>query len=99
MNIFVLIVTLSLSYFAAKPGQTKVLPALAVTLALNEYSPLLPPFPKAVKEHPPRLAGVLLAAHAQPQVAAPAKYSSSGGKLKKLQLISKRTSQLVSRDD
>jgi hypothetical protein len=65
MNIFVLIVTLSLNYFAAKPRQTKVPPALAVTLALNEYSLLLPPFPKAVKEHRPRLVGVLLAARAQ----------------------------------
>jgi hypothetical protein len=89
MNIFALIVTLNLNYFAAKPKRTKVLPALVVATALNEYSPLSPPFPKAVKEHPPRLAEVLLVAHAQPQVVTPAKCSSPNNKLPRAQI--KRT--------
>ena len=76
MNIFALLVTLSLNYFATKPEQTKVPLAPAVTMAQNEYSPLSPPFLKAVKDHLPRLGEVPLVAHALPQVVIPAKYSS-----------------------
>jgi hypothetical protein len=75
MNIFVRIVTLSLNYFATKARQTKVPLALAVTMALNEYSPLLPLFLKAVKGHLPRLGEAPLVAHALPQVVTPAKCS------------------------
>jgi len=76
MNIFALIATLSLNYFATKPNQMKVPPAPAVTMALNGYSPPSLPFPKAVKEHLPRLVEVPPVAHAPPQVVTPAKYRS-----------------------
>lgn len=76
MNIFVRIATLSLNYFATKARQTKVSLALAVTMALNEYSPLSPLFLKAVKGHLPRLEEPPLVAHALPQVVVPAKCSS-----------------------
>jgi hypothetical protein len=75
MNIFVLIVTLSLNYFANKARQTKAPLALAVTMALNEYFPLAPLFLKAVKGHLPRLGEVLLVAHVLPRVVTPAKCS------------------------
>ena len=75
MNIFVPIVALSLNYFAIKTEQTKVSLAPAVTMVQNEYSPLSPPFPKAVKGHLPRLGEVPLVAHVLPQVVTPAKYS------------------------
>jgi hypothetical protein len=78
MNIFVLIATLSLNYFATKAKRTKMPLAPAVTMALHEYSPLSPPFPKALKECLPRLGEVPPVAHALPQVATPAKYSSLG---------------------
>jgi hypothetical protein len=78
MNIFVLIATLSLNYFANKAKQTKTPLAPAVTMALYEYSLLSPPFLKAVKGHLPRLGEAPLVAHALPQVATPAKYSSLG---------------------
>lgn len=99
MNIFALSVTLNLNYFALKARQTKTPLAPAVIMVLNEYSPHSLPSPKAVKAHPPRLAEVLLAAHAQPQVVLPAKCNSSGGKLQKFQRISKYTTKLVSGDD
>ena len=86
MNIFVPIVTLSLNCFATKPKQTKLPLAPAVTMAQNEYSPLLPLFLKAVKGHLPRLGEVPLAAHARPQVVTPAKYSSPSDKLHRAQL-------------
>lgn len=76
MNIFVLIAALSLNCFATKTKQTKTPPAPAVTMALHEYSPLSPAFPKAVKDHLPRLGEAPLVAHALPQVATLAKYSS-----------------------
>jgi len=76
MNIFVLIAALSLNYFATKAEQTKMPLAPAVIMAPNEYSPLLPAFLKAVKDHLPRLGEALLVAHALPQVATLAKYSS-----------------------
>jgi hypothetical protein len=82
MNIFVLIATLSLNYFATKAKQTKTLLAPAVTMALHEYSPLSPPFLKAVKGHLPQLGEALLVAHALPQVATPAKYSSRASNFK-----------------
>ena len=110
MNIFALIVTLSLNCFATKPKQTKVPPVPAVTMALNEYSLLSPLFLKAVKGHLPRLGEVPLVAHALPQVVTPAKYSSLSEKLRRAQI--KRTLNdrpakinpkhvitLVSRDD
>jgi len=110
MNIFALIVTLSLNCFATKPKQTKVPLAPAVTMALNEYSPLSPLFLKAVKGHLPRLGEVPPVAHALPQVVTPAKYSSLSEKLQRAQI--KRTLNdrpvkinpkhvitLVSRDD
>jgi len=75
MNIFALIVTLSLNCFATKAKQIKTPLALAVTKALNEYSPLAPLFLRAVKGHPPRLEEVPPVAHALPQVVAPAKCS------------------------
>ena len=75
MNIFVLSATLSLNCFANKARQPKVSLALAVTMALNEYSPLLPLFLKAVKGYLPRLEEVPLVAHALPQVVTPAKCS------------------------
>jgi len=78
MNTFVLIVALSLNYFATKAEQTKMSLAHAVIMALNEYSPLSPPFLKAVKGHLLRLGEALLVAHALPQVATLAKYSSLG---------------------
>jgi hypothetical protein len=89
MNIFVLIVTLSLNYFATKAKRTKVPLAPAVTMALHEYSPLSPLFLKAVKGHPPRLGEVPLVAHALPQVVPPAKYSSLSEKPQRAQI--KRT--------
>jgi len=78
MNIFVLIAALSLNYFATKAKQTKTPLAPAAIMAPNEYSPLSPPFPEAVKDYLPRLGEALLVAHALPQVATPAKYSSLG---------------------
>jgi hypothetical protein len=76
MNIFVLIAALSLNYFVSKARQMKMPLALAVTTALNEYSPLSPLFLKAVKGHLPRLEEVPLVAHALPQVVPPARCSS-----------------------
>jgi hypothetical protein len=78
MNIFVLAATLSLNYFATKANQTKMPPAPAVTMALHEYSHLLPLFLKVLKECLPRLGEAPLVAHALPQVATLAKYSSLG---------------------
>jgi len=75
MNTFALIATISLNCFASKPKQTKTPLAPAVTMAQNEYSPLSPLFLKAVKGHLPRL-GEVPVAHALPQVATPARYSS-----------------------
>jgi hypothetical protein len=89
MSIFVLIATLSLNYFATKAKQTRVSLALAVTMALNEYSPLSPLFLKAVKGHLPRLEEVPLVAHALPQAVPAAKHSSLSGKLQRAQI--KRT--------
>jgi hypothetical protein len=89
MSIFVLIATLSLNYFASKAKQTKVPLALAVTMALNECSPLSPLFLKAVKGHLPRLGEVPLVAHALPQAVLPAKHSSLSEKLPRAQI--KRT--------
>ena len=89
MNIFALIAALSLNCFATKPNQTKVPLAPAVTIALNEYSPLSPVILKAVKGHLPRLGEVPLVAHALPQVVTPAKYSSLSEKLQRAQI--KRT--------
>jgi hypothetical protein len=96
MSISALIAPVNLNYFALKPRQTKVPPAPAVTRALNDYSPLSPLSPKALKEHPLRLAGALPATHVRPQVALPANPSSFGGKLKKLQLVFNHSPQLVS---
>jgi hypothetical protein len=76
MNIFALIVTLSLNCFATKAKQMKTPLALAVTKALNEYSPLAPLFLRVVKGHPPRLEEVPPVAHALPQAVVPAKCSS-----------------------
>jgi hypothetical protein len=109
MNIFVPIVTLSLNYFATKAKRTKMPLALAVTMALHEYSPLSPLFLKAVKGHLPRLGEVPLVAHALPQVVPPAKYSPSE-KLQRAQIKRTLNDQpmkinanhvitLVSRDD
>lgn len=89
MNIFVLIATLSLNYFANKARQMKTPLALAVTMALNEYSPLSPLFLKAVKGHLPRLEEVPLVAHALPQAVPPAKHSFLSEKLQRVQI--KRT--------
>ena len=89
MNIFVLIVTLSLNCFATKPKQTKTPLALAVTMAQNEYYPLSPPFLKAVRGHLSRLGGGPLVAHALPQVVTPAKYSPLNKKLQRARV--KRT--------
>jgi hypothetical protein len=75
MNIFALIVILSLNCYANKAKQTKVPLALAVTMALNEYSPLAPLFLRAVKGHLPRLGEVPLVAHALPQAVVLAKRS------------------------
>jgi hypothetical protein len=66
MSIVVLTAILSLNCFASKARQTKMPLARAVTMALNEYSPLLPLFLKAVKGHLPRLGEVPLVAHALP---------------------------------
>jgi len=76
MSIVVLSATLSLNCFATKAEQTKAPLALAVTRALHGYSPLSPAFLKAVKDHLPPLGEAPLVAHALPQVATPAKYSS-----------------------
>jgi hypothetical protein len=76
MNIFALIANLSLNYFATKAKPMKVPLVPAVAMALNGYSPLSLHFPKALKEHLPRLGEVPLAVHALPQVVTPAKYSS-----------------------
>jgi hypothetical protein len=89
MNIFALIATLSLNCFATKPNQTKVPLAPAVTIALNEYSPLSPVNLKAVKGHLPRLGEVPLAAHALPRVVPPAKHSPFSEKLRRAKI--KRT--------
>jgi len=86
MNIFVPIATLSLNYFAIKPEQTKVPLAPAVTMALNEYSPLSPLFLKAVKDHLSRSGEVPLVAHALPQVVIPARYNSFSEKLQIAQI-------------
>jgi hypothetical protein len=96
MSISALIAPVNLNCFALKPKQTKVPPAPAVIRALNEYSPLSPLSPRAVKEHLLRLAGALPATHARPQVAQPANPSSFGETLKKPQLIFKHLPQLVS---
>ncbi len=87
MNIFVPIVTLSLNYFAIKTEQTKVSLAPAVTMVQNEYSPLSPPFPKAMKDYLPRLGEVPLVAHALPQAVVPAKCDSFSEKLQRAQII------------
>jgi hypothetical protein len=76
MNIFVLIATLSLNYFANKARQTKAPLVLAVTMALNEYFPLFPPFLRVGKGHLPRSGEALPVVHALPQVAPAAKCSS-----------------------
>lgn len=76
MNIFALIATLSLNCCVTKANQMKLPLAPAVIMALNDYSPLSLPFPKALKERLPRLVEVPLAVHALPQVVTPAKYSS-----------------------
>jgi len=68
MSIVVLSAILSLSYFASKAKQTKVSLALAVIMALNEYSPLSPLFLKTVRDHLPPLGEVPLVARALPQV-------------------------------
>jgi hypothetical protein len=86
MNIFALIAILSSNYFATKPKQTKTPLAPAVTMALNEYSPLSPLFLKAMRGHLPRLGEVPLVAHALPQVVIPAKYSSLNEKLQRAQI-------------
>jgi hypothetical protein len=86
MSIVVLSATLSLNCFATKAKQTKVSLALAVIMALNEYSPLLPLFLKAVKVHLPRLEEVPLVAHALPQAVPAAKHSSLSGKLQRAQI-------------
>ena len=88
MNIFALIATLSLNYFASKAKQTKTPLAPAVTMALNEYSPLSPLRDKlgALKGHLPRLGEVPLVAHARPQVVPPAKYSSLSEKPQRAQI-------------
>jgi hypothetical protein len=87
MNTLALVATLSLNYFSPKAKQMKSPPALAATtMALNEYSPLSPPFPKAVKGHLPRLGEAHLVAHALPQVVPLAKYSSPAGNYKELKL-------------
>jgi len=75
MNIFVRIATLSLNCFATKARQTKAPLALAVTMALNEYSPLSPLFLRAVKGHLPRLGEAPPAVHALPRVVPAAKCS------------------------
>jgi hypothetical protein len=77
MNIFALIATLSLNYFAGKAKQMKMSLAPVVTMALHGYSPLSPLFLKAVKGHLLRLGEVPLVAPALPQVVIPAKYSPS----------------------
>jgi hypothetical protein len=110
MNIFALIVTLNLNCFATKPKQTKKPLAPAVTMALNEYSPLSPLFLKAVKGRLPRLGEVPLVAHALPQVVPPAKCSSLSEKLQRahtkralnaqlVKINAKHVITLVSRDD
>jgi len=86
MNIFALIVTLSLNCFVTKTEQTKTPLALAVTMALNEYSPLAPLFLRAVKGHLPRLGGVPLVAHALPRVVTPARYNSLSKKPQRAQI-------------
>jgi len=86
MNFFVLIATISLNCFATKPKQTQPPLAPAVTMAQNEYYPLSPLFLKAVKGHLPRSGEVPLVAHALPQVATPAKYSSLSEKLQRTQI-------------
>jgi len=78
MNIFALIATSSLNYFAIKPNQTKVSVVLIVIMTLNGYSPLSLPFPKTPKDHLPRLGEAPLVVHALPQVVAPAIHSSPG---------------------
>jgi len=86
MNIFVLIVTLGLNYFANKAKQMRMLLALAVAIALNEFSPLSPLFLKAVKVRLPRLEGPPLVAHVLPQVVAAAECSSLAGNCKEPKL-------------
>jgi hypothetical protein len=86
MNIFALIVTLSLNCFATKAKQMKTPLARAVTMALNEYYPLSPLFLKAVKGHLPRLEGPPLVAHALPQAVTAVKCSSLNNKLKRAQI-------------
>jgi len=110
MNIFVLIVALSLNYCATRPKQTKTPLVPAVTMALNGYSPLSPLFLKVVKGHLPRSGEVPPAAHALPQVVTPARYSSLSEKLQRAQIKRapsdrpvkinpKHVIALVSRDD
>jgi hypothetical protein len=89
MNIFALIAILSLNCFADKAKQTKVPPVPAVTMALNEYSPLAPLFLRAVKGHLPRSREVPLVVRALPQVVVPAKCSFFREKLPRVQI--KRT--------
>jgi hypothetical protein len=86
MNIFALIVILSLNCFANKAKQTKVPPAPAVTMALIEYSPLAPLFLRAVKGHLPRSGEVPLVVLALPQVAVPAKCSFFSEKLQRVSI-------------
>jgi hypothetical protein len=89
MSIVVLSAILSLNCFGNKAKQMKTPLALAVIMALNEYSPLSPLFLKAMKGHLPRLEEVPLVAHALPQAVLPAKHSSLSGKLQRAQI--KRT--------
>jgi hypothetical protein len=99
MSIVVLSATLSLNCFATKAKQTKMPLALAVIMALNEYSPLSSLFLKAVKVHLPRLEGVPLVARALPQAVLPAKCSSLSGKLQRAQIKRALNDQPVKMND
>jgi hypothetical protein len=86
MNIFVLTATSSLNCFVLKAKQTKKPLAHAVITVLQEFSPPLPLFPKAVKDRLLLLVEVPLVAHALPQVVGPAKCSSFSEKLQRVQI-------------
>jgi len=65
----------------------KVPLALAVTMALNEYSPLAPLFLRVVKGYLPQLGEVPLVAHALPQAVVPAKRNACSKKLQGPQIL------------
>jgi hypothetical protein len=98
MSIVVLSATSDLNCFGTKAGQMKMPLALAVTVALSEYSPLSPLFLKGVKGHLPRLGEVPPVAHVLPQVVPAATCNSPDRNCQKPQSQGKLNSRAMKTD-